>query len=47
MDLGEEAFKRGVYQVLLKLGFVTPAARAAVDALCEEVHVPFNQALEL
>ena len=46
--LGEEAFKRGVYQVLvLELGFVTADARSAVDALCQEFHVPFNQALEL
>ena len=46
--LGEEAFKRGVYQVLvLELGFVTVDARNAVDALCQEFHVPFNQALEL
>lgn len=46
-QLGEEAFLRGVYQVLvLELGFVTPAARQAVDALCHEFHVPFNQALE-
>ena len=46
--LGEEAFKRGVYQVLvLELGYVTDNARAAVDALCQEFHVPFNQALEL
>lgn len=45
--LGEEAFKRGVYQVLvLELGFVTAGSRAAVDALCSEFHVPFNQALE-
>ena len=45
--LGEEAFKRGVYQVLvLELGFVTDNARNAVDALCQEFHVPFNQALE-
>ncbi|CAI8804128.1 TetR/AcrR family transcriptional regulator [Pseudomonas sp. BJa3] len=45
--LGEEAFKRGVYQVVvLELGYVTPAARAAVQALCAEFHVPFNQALE-
>jgi hypothetical protein len=44
--LGEEAFKRGVYQVLvLELGFVTdrPARRGR---LCQEFHVPFNQALE-
>ena len=46
--LSEEAFKRGVYQVLvLELGFVTADARSAVDALCQEFHVPFNQALEL
>lgn len=45
--LGEEAFKRGVYQVVvLELGYVTPTARAAVQALCAEFHVPFNQALE-
>ncbi|EBV3304455.1 TetR family transcriptional regulator, partial [Salmonella enterica subsp. enterica serovar Enteritidis] len=45
--LGEEAFKRGVYQVLvLELGYVTDRARSAVDALCQEFHVPFNQALE-
>ncbi|NBA94038.1 TetR/AcrR family transcriptional regulator [Pseudomonas sp. R5(2019)] len=45
--LSEEAFKRGVYQVLmLELGFVTPQARAAVNALCEEFCVPLNQALE-
>ncbi|MNJ79478.1 hypothetical protein D3C77_775150 [compost metagenome] len=45
--LSEEAFKRGVYQVLvLELGFVTDNARSAVDALCQEFHVPFNQALE-
>lgn len=45
--LGEEAFKRGVYQVLvLELGFVTASARTVVNALCQEFHVPFNQALE-
>ncbi|MDE1168458.1 MAG: TetR/AcrR family transcriptional regulator [Pseudomonas sp.] len=45
--LSEEAFKRGVYQVLvLELGFVTDQARAAVDALCEEFSVPLLQALE-
>nr|WP_314477239.1 TetR/AcrR family transcriptional regulator [uncultured Pseudomonas sp.] len=45
--LGEEAFKRGVYQVLdLELGFVTDSARNAVTALCNEFHVPFTQALE-
>ena len=45
--LSAEAIKRGVYQVLvLELGFVTDSARTAVDALCQEFHVPFNQALE-
>lgn len=45
--LSEEAIKRGVYQVLvLELGFVTAAARPAVDALCEEFYVPLQQALE-
>lgn len=45
--LSEEAIKRGVYQVLvLELGFVTGQARAAVDALCEELYVPLNRALE-
>lgn len=45
--LGEEAFKRGVYQVLaLELGFVTEPARNAVQTLCSEFHVPFIQALE-
>ena len=45
--LSEEAFKRGVYQVLvLELGFVTAQARPAVDALCEEFYVSLNKALE-
>ena len=45
--LSEEAMKRGVYQVLvLELGFVTPSARPAVDALCKEFYVPLDQALE-
>lgn len=45
--LGEEAIKRGVYQVLvLELGFVTASARPAVDALCKEFYVPLDQALE-
>ncbi|MNH37467.1 hypothetical protein D3C79_983760 [compost metagenome] len=45
--LSEEAFKRGVYQVLvLELGFVTAKARPAVDALCQEFYVSLNQALE-
>jgi AcrR family transcriptional regulator len=47
VHLSEEAFKRGVYQVLvLELGFVTAQARAAVDALCEEFSVPLTLALE-
>ena len=45
--LSEEAFKRGVYQVLvLELGFVTAEAQPAVEALCEEFYVPLQQALE-
>jgi len=45
--LSEDAFKRGVYQVLvLELGFVTAQARPAVDALCQEFYVSLNQALE-
>lgn len=45
--LSEEAIKRGVYQVLvLELGYVTATAKPAVDALCEEFHVPLQQALE-
>jgi len=47
LHLTEEALKRGVYQVLvLELGFVTSPFREAVDELCEEFHVPLNQALE-
>jgi len=45
--LSEEAIRRGVYQVLmLELGYVTPQARDAVNALCEEFYVPLNRALE-
>ncbi|MND93523.1 hypothetical protein D3C80_857110 [compost metagenome] len=45
--LSEEAIKRGVYQVLvLELCYVTSQAREAVDALCEELYVPLNRALE-
>ncbi|MNH12138.1 hypothetical protein D3C79_716730 [compost metagenome] len=45
--LSEDAIKRGIYQVLvLELGFVTPQARPAVDALCQEFYVSLNQALE-
>ena len=45
--LSEEAIKRGVYQVLvLELGYVTATAKPAVDALCEEFHVPLQHALE-
>ena len=45
--LSAEAIKRGVYQVLvLEAGFVTPQAKAAVDALFKEFYVPLNQALE-
>jgi len=42
--LDEEMLKRGVYQVLtLLLGFVSPAWRDAVDALCERFYVPLDQ----
>lgn len=45
--LSEEAMRRGVYQVLmLELGYVTPEARDAVSALCEEFYVPLGRALE-
>jgi hypothetical protein len=39
--------RRGVYQVsMLTMAYVTPQARNAVRALCEEFHVPLAQALE-
>jgi AcrR family transcriptional regulator len=45
--LSEDAIRRGVYQVLmLEMAYVTPQARTAVDALCEEFYVPLTQALE-
>ncbi|WP_443691705.1 TetR/AcrR family transcriptional regulator [Pseudomonas sp.] len=45
--LSEDAMRRGVYQVLmLELGYVTPEARDAVNALCEEFYVPLGRALE-
>lgn len=45
--LSEEAMRRGVYQVLmLELAYVTPEARDAVNALCEEFYVPLGRALE-
>jgi AcrR family transcriptional regulator len=45
--LSEEAIKRGVYQVLvLELSYMTEQARTAIDALCEELYVPLNRALE-
>ncbi|RAU46105.1 MULTISPECIES: TetR/AcrR family transcriptional regulator [unclassified Pseudomonas] len=45
--LNEEAIRRGGYQVLmLELAYVTPGARAAVHALCDEFHVPLITALE-
>lgn len=44
--LSEEALRRGVYQVLmLELGYVTPDARDAVNALCKEFYVPLGRAL--
>jgi AcrR family transcriptional regulator len=45
--LSEDAMRRGVYQVLmLELGYVTPEARDAVNALCDEFYVPLGRALE-
>ena len=42
-DLGEEAFKRGVYQLLvLEQGFVTEPFSAAFQQLCETFYVPLN-----
>lgn len=44
--LNQDAMRRGVYQVLmLEFGYVTPAARDEVMALCEEFYVPLQQAL--
>lgn len=44
--LNQDATRRGVYQVLmLEFGYVTPAARDEVMALCEEFYVPLQQAL--
>jgi len=44
--LNQDAMRRGVYQVLmLESGYVTPAARDEVSALCEEFYVPLQQAL--
>jgi len=44
--LNQDAMRRGVYQVLmLESGYVTPAARDEVNALCEEFYVPLQQAL--
>ena len=45
--LSEDAVRRGVYQVsMLTMAYVTPQARNAVRALCEEFHLPLAQALE-
>lgn len=45
--LSEDAIRRGVYQVLmLTMVYVTPQARDAVNALCEEFYIPLIQALE-
>jgi AcrR family transcriptional regulator len=45
--ISEDAIRRGVYQVLmLEMAYVTPQARDAVNALCEEFYVPLIQALE-
>lgn len=45
--LSEDAIRRGVYQVLvLEMVYVTPQARSAVTALCEEFYVPLTQSLE-
>ncbi|PYC29224.1 TetR/AcrR family transcriptional regulator [Pseudomonas alcaligenes] len=45
-DLSEELMRRGVYQILaLESGYVTDSARAAVQALLQELHVPMPAVL--
>lgn len=42
-DLSEELMRRGVYQILaLESGYVTEAAREAVQALLQRLHVPMD-----
>jgi AcrR family transcriptional regulator len=42
-DLSEELMRRGVYQILaLESGYVTDAARDAVQALLQRLHVPME-----
>ncbi|MNR68384.1 hypothetical protein D3C85_1929050 [compost metagenome] len=46
-DLSEELVRRGIYQVLaLEGGYVSAAARPAVNALLQRLHVPLEQVLQ-
>jgi AcrR family transcriptional regulator len=45
-DLSEELMRRGIYQVLaLESSYVSAAARPAVSALLQRLHVPLEQVL--
>lgn len=45
-DLSEELMRRGIYQILaLESGYVSAAARPAVTALLQRLHVPLEQVL--
>ena len=45
-NLSQDMLRRGIYQVLaLEDGYLTPSARAAVEALYERLHVPLEQVL--
>ena len=45
-NLSQDMLRRGIYQVLaLEDGYLTPSARAAVEALYAKLHVPLEQVL--
>lgn len=44
--LSQDMLRRGIYQVVaLESGYLAPAAREAVEALCKRLHVPLEQVL--
>ncbi len=46
LDISEAQLRRGIYQVLaLESGFLSPAARPALQALHDKLYVPLDQVL--